>query len=163
MSTVATPSFQFSFIRLIETSTKWTILFSEDIFNAFSLLNGCILIWILLKLVLVPDPLEYKSALVHGQGPLLLTWINPAWISNHMPHKVCDEIAYPLPNFNGATVKVWKWTSNSPISIMDVIYLFIMRLKLIHIILIRTTIAHLNQCWPNIWRNLASLVHIALN
>ena len=23
-----------------------------------------------------------------------------------------DEIIYPLPNFNGATVQVWEWISN---------------------------------------------------
>ena len=34
--------------------------------------------------------------------PILLTWINfdPAWISNHKPSKVWDEITYPFPNFN---------------------------------------------------------------
>ena len=30
----------------------------------------------------------------------------PAWISNHMPGKVWDEITYPFLNFNGATVEV---------------------------------------------------------
>ena len=30
----------------------------------------------------------------------------PAWISNHMPSKVWDEITYPFLNFNGATVEV---------------------------------------------------------
>ena len=30
----------------------------------------------------------------------------PAWISNHMPGKVWDEITYPFLNFNGCTVKV---------------------------------------------------------
>ena len=27
----------------------------------------------------------------------------PAWISNHMPSKVWDEINYPFQNFNGYT------------------------------------------------------------
>ena len=36
----------------------------------------------------------------------------PAWISNHMPNNVWDEIIYPFPNFNGATIEVWEWTSN---------------------------------------------------
>ena len=35
-----------------------------------------------------------------------------AWISNHMPSKVCVDIIYPIPNFNGATVEVWEWKSN---------------------------------------------------
>ena len=30
----------------------------------------------------------------------------PAWISNHMPGKVWDEITYPFLNFNGWTVEV---------------------------------------------------------
>ena len=30
----------------------------------------------------------------------------PAWISNHMPCKVWDEITYPFLNFNGCTVEV---------------------------------------------------------
>ena len=29
-----------------------------------------------------------------------------------MPSKVWDEITYPFPNFNGATVEVWEWISN---------------------------------------------------
>ena len=31
---------------------------------------------------------------------------------NHIHCKVWDEIAYPFPNFNGATVEVWEWISN---------------------------------------------------
>ena len=30
----------------------------------------------------------------------------PPWISTHMPGKVWDEITYPFPNFNDATVEV---------------------------------------------------------
>ena len=33
-------------------------------------------------------------------------WINPAWISNHMPSRAWDEISYPFPNFNGCTFEV---------------------------------------------------------
>ena len=36
----------------------------------------------------------------------------PAWISNHTYHWMWDEITYPFPNFNGATVEVWEWVSN---------------------------------------------------
>ena len=36
----------------------------------------------------------------------------PAWISNHMPNKVWDEITYPFLNFNGCTVEVYEWISN---------------------------------------------------
>ena len=42
--------------------------------------------------------------------------------SNYMPSKVLDEITYPFPNFNGATVEVWESISNfTPHFIMDVI------------------------------------------
>ena len=34
--------------------------------------------------------------------------LNPAWISNHMPSKVWDEITLPFWNFNGYTVEVWN-------------------------------------------------------
>ena len=36
----------------------------------------------------------------------------PAWISNHMPCEVWDEITYPFPNINSFTVEVWKWMNN---------------------------------------------------
>ena len=46
-------------------------------------------------------------------GPLLLTeTLIPAWINNHMPSKMWDEISYPFPNFNSYTVEVWEWISN---------------------------------------------------
>ena len=35
-----------------------------------------------------------------------------AWISNNIHYKVWDEITYPFPNFNDATVEVWEWISN---------------------------------------------------
>ena len=44
-------------------------------------------------------------------GPLGLTLIS-AQISNYIHHIVLDEITYPFPNFNGATVEVWGWISN---------------------------------------------------
>ena len=31
-----------------------------------------------------------------------------AWTCNPMPGEVWDDITYPFPNFNGATVEVWK-------------------------------------------------------
>ena len=41
------------------------------------------------------------------------------WISNPMSSKVWDEITYPFPNFNGATV--WEWMSNFiPYHVMNV-------------------------------------------
>ena len=35
-----------------------------------------------------------------------------AWISNRIHYKGWNEITYPFPNFNGATVDVWEWISN---------------------------------------------------
>ena len=48
------------------------------------------------------------STLNYTRGPFYqhgLTLI-PAWISNHLPGKMWDEITYPFLNFNGATVEV---------------------------------------------------------
>ena len=36
----------------------------------------------------------------------------PSWIINYIHYNMWDEITYPFPNFNGATVEVWKWISN---------------------------------------------------
>ena len=45
-----------------------------------------------------------------------------------------DEITYPFPILNGATVEVWQWISNFlPRFITDVIFLSMQELKLIHI------------------------------
>ena len=71
----------------------------------------------------VPQLLMSLMLVSHGD---LLYWhgliLIPAWISNHMPCKVWDEITYPFPNFNGAAVEVWEWINNFiPRSIMDVI------------------------------------------
>ena len=43
-----------------------------------------------------------------------------AWICNHMPSKVWNEITNPFPNFNDYPVEIWKWISNSnPHFLMD--------------------------------------------
>ena len=36
----------------------------------------------------------------------------PAWISNHMPIKMWDEIIYPCQNFHSFTIDVWELTSD---------------------------------------------------
>ena len=41
-----------------------------------------------------------------------MTTLIPAWISNHMPGIVWDEITYSFLNFNGCTVEVKEWISN---------------------------------------------------
>ena len=54
---------------------------------------------------------------LYYQGPLLLTCI-----SNHMPSKLQDVFAYPIPSFNGFTIEIWDWISNFiPHFIMDII------------------------------------------
>ena len=45
------------------------------------------------------------------QGSLLLTSITE-WITSYIHHNVQDEIIYPFPNSNGATVEVWEWIIN---------------------------------------------------
>ena len=40
-------------------------------------------------------------SLTANMSPLI-----PPWIRKHMPSNVWDEIIYPFPNFNGATVEV---------------------------------------------------------
>ena len=57
----------------------------------------------------------------------------PAWISNHMRIKMWDEIAYPFPNFNGATVEVWKCVSNFIPHFNGCNYLSMLGLKLVHV------------------------------
>ena len=47
------------------------------------------------------------SSVTYSSGPPLLTWI-----SNCIHYKAWDEITYPFPNFNSATVEVWEWISN---------------------------------------------------
>ena len=32
-----------------------------------------------------------------------------AWISNHMPSKIWDEITYSSPNFSSCTPEIWEW------------------------------------------------------
>ena len=45
---------------------------------------------------------------IYQHGLILIT----AWISNYIHYKVWDEIIYPFPNFNGATVEVWEWIND---------------------------------------------------
>ena len=48
------------------------------------------------------------------KGPLSQHGLSliPAWISNHMPSKVWDEITYPFPKRNGCIVDALEWISN---------------------------------------------------
>ena len=46
-----------------------------------------------------------------ARGPFYLHGLTliSTWISNHIYHKVEDEITYSFSNFNGATLEVWEW------------------------------------------------------
>ena len=58
----------------------------------------------------------------------------PAWISNHMPIKVWDEVTYPFPICPQLHVEVWEWVSDFiPYFIKDVIAYTCWDLKLIHV------------------------------
>ena len=37
----------------------------------------------------------------------------PAWINNHMPSTIWEEISHPFHNFNGCTGVVWEWMISS--------------------------------------------------
>ena len=65
-----------------------------------------------------------------------LTWVNfrvPAWISNYIYCKASDEITYTFPNFNGCTVEVWEWISNSIIHLYECSCSSMLKSKLIHV------------------------------
>ena len=55
-----------------------------------------------------PEYKLYNCSPFDLQGLTLI----PAWISNHMPRKMWNEITFPFTNLNGSTVEVWEWTSN---------------------------------------------------
>ena len=42
----------------------------------------------------------------------------PAWLSNHMPSKVWNEITYPFSNFNSCT-ELWEWINSNFITLND--------------------------------------------
>ena len=45
-------------------------------------------------------------------GPLLLACFSfNANMYIHMVSKMWDEITYPVPSFNAATVEIWEWVS----------------------------------------------------
>ena len=55
----------------------------------------------------------FKTRYITHIWPPLLTWIKfNASMNKKLHYKVWDEITYPFPNFNGATVYVWEWISN---------------------------------------------------
>ena len=78
--------------------------------------------WILLVVVFVICTYCHQWAFPSTRDPFYeqdFTFIR-AWMSNHTPTKVWNEITYPFPNFNCVTVAVWKWISNFiPHFIMD--------------------------------------------
>ena len=62
-----------------------------------------------LRLSCINPPIWSKiSVPYHYLGLTLMS----SWISNQSYCKMWDDITYPFPNFNGATVEVWEWISN---------------------------------------------------
>ena len=62
------------------------------------------------KTAVTPLLTHWSNRLLHLSLPILshppVAPLIQAWICNHMPSKVWDEITYPFLNFNGATVEV---------------------------------------------------------
>ena len=54
-------------------------------------------------------PSKFSATRVKRLGPLLSKWstFNPAWINNHMPSKVWNEITYPFPNLIDCTISLF--------------------------------------------------------
>ena len=50
------------------------------------------------------------------QGPFFLYGITliSAWINNHKPSKIWDQITYLFPKCNAYTIEICEWISNSP-------------------------------------------------
>ena len=64
--------------------------------------------------------MQWKSTYNRYAIGIAMTWVPfywygltliSAWISNHMPCKICDEITYPFSNFNISRVEVFEWIS----------------------------------------------------
>ena len=67
--------------------------------------------WLMILILLPREPF-YQHGLI----------LIPAWICNHKPSKVWDEIACSFPNFNSSTGEVWGCRGNfTPHFTMDVI------------------------------------------
>ena len=78
---------------------KHKSVYTHDIIPVAPLWYGGVLFQMQCSIVLTLDEL----------GPLSLTWfnLNPAWISNHMPRKLLDDIIYPFSIF-----LVCEWICN---------------------------------------------------
>ena len=94
--------------------------FANNISNVFTCQNFSAGVLIIISQELIPiSPIDSESAEFWAHNALWNGSLNnsspfywygltliPAWISNHTPGKVWDEITYPFLNFNGATVEV---------------------------------------------------------
>ena len=64
----------------------------------------------------IPPPLAWSPSYKYGSTLI------PTQISNRMPSKVLDRIAYTLPTLNGCTVDNYEWISNFSLKfIIDII------------------------------------------
>ena len=86
-----------------------------------------------------PRRQDRKDTMNNGQASVPNGYINHADQENTGTNCFVSwneyEITYPFPNFNGATVEVWKWIGNfiSYFSVY-VITLSMLGLKLIHVV-----------------------------
>ena len=76
----------------------------------------------------------------------------PPRINHHMPCKVWDEITYPITNFNGCTVDVWKTISYFVPHIIKNVITYPYCLKSIHVSqrgpwICRDCILHMSPGW----------------
>ena len=58
------------------------------------------------------DNIDSSSTVTWGHFSYMDSTSIPPWISNYIQYNMWDEITYPFPNFNGATVEVWEWISD---------------------------------------------------
>ena len=87
--------------RYIKMVVNW---FSAKICFCFTISR--IVVYAVLLVISSSDQLENELKYI----PVIICFTafsSPAWISNHKPSKVWDEITYPFPNFNGCTGEVW--------------------------------------------------------
>ena len=57
---------------------------------------------------ILASPLQWQSC-CRGVGWWSFILI---WISNYIHYEMCDEITYPFPSFNDATVEFGEWINN---------------------------------------------------
>ena len=89
------------------------------------LVDNCVLLETKLFDAVITSPFSVRFISCQGFQ------LRPAWISNHVHIKLCVEIIYSFPNFNGCTVDDWEYFH--PIHYDRYNYLSMLGLMLIHV------------------------------